>query len=70
MDEKTNVALLNVMVNTTATTEPPSTHSPTTSAPKQDNKENLYFILMIVFACLAGVLILLALGLLVLKLCW
>merc|ERR1711936_1048341 len=70
LDEKTNVALVNVMVNTTVTTEAPPTTSPTTSAPEEDSKENLYFILMIVFASLTGVLLLLALGLLILKLCW
>ena len=54
MDEKTNVALVNVAV--AVPTEPT-----TTPAPDDGSKENLYFILMIVFVSLFGLLLLLVL---------
>ena len=56
MDEKLNVALVNVVV--AVPTEPSTT---TTPAPDDASKENLYFILMIVFVCLFGLLLLLVL---------
>ena len=62
MDEKTNVALVTVSVAVPA--------EPTTPAPEDDSKENLYFILMIVFVCLFGLLLLsLLLTPLILKCC-
>ena len=60
LDEKLNVALVNVVV--AVPTDPPTTTTTTTTpAPDDDSKENLYFILMIVFVCLFGLLLLLVL---------
>lgn len=67
LDEMTNVALVNVIVKTSVTTQP----TPTTSGPAEDDsKEKLYFILMIVFVSLFGVLLLIVLCTpLILKFC-
>jgi len=55
LDEKTNVALVNVVVSVPSPTTPPTPDGET------DSKEQLYFILMIVFVSLFGVLLLLLL---------
>ena len=53
MDKKTNVALVTVRVAVPT--------DPTTPTPEDASKENLYFILMIVFVSLFGLLLLLIL---------
>merc|ERR1711874_527963 len=55
LDEKTNVALVNVGVGV------PTTTTTTTTPPDDASQENLYFILMIVFVSLFGLLLLLVL---------